>query len=32
LQPLLIARLSAWRGIVAQAALFSLAHIGWLAD
>jgi len=30
--PLLIARLGAWRSIVAQAALFSVAHVGWLAD
>jgi membrane protease YdiL (CAAX protease family) len=32
LQPLLIARLGTWGGIAAQAALFGVAHIGWLAD
>lgn len=30
LQPLLIARLGTVGGIVAQAALFSVAHVGWL--
>jgi len=29
LQPLLIERLGLWPGIIAQAALFSLAHLGW---
>jgi membrane protease YdiL (CAAX protease family) len=32
LQPLLIESLGAWRGIIAQAALFSVAHIGWLTN